>query len=286
MDKFSQKVAAFFVVVAGLSVPIHANACSQISSLPVTISESGTYCLSGDIHVQTYDAQTYGLLIRITADNVTLDLNGYQILGYGNHVSKGVQSIGSNVVIKNGGLANMSTGIIIKHDSLVENVKLHDISGNGIIVSGSNTTVRNNIINGLGGSDATSNTVGISAGSTTGGTGNVIANNVITGIYNPNQNGKASGILISHGGHTFVENNYIKANIPSYDFTDKHVGIRIEHSNNTIVSNNRFLSVGKAMVCGVNSGAVRFRDNISNKPLGTPSHYSGCGPHFDLGGND
>ena len=44
---------------------------------PVTISQSGSYVLSGNLTVP--DAQTTA--IEITADNVTLDLNGFSIIG-------------------------------------------------------------------------------------------------------------------------------------------------------------------------------------------------------------
>jgi len=45
------------------------------AGFPVTISEVGSYRLTGNLSIGSTDA------IEITADNVTLDLNGFLIIG-------------------------------------------------------------------------------------------------------------------------------------------------------------------------------------------------------------
>jgi hypothetical protein len=118
---------------------------------PVTISQSGSYRLSGDLIVP--DVNTTA--IQITADNVTLDLNGFSIIGpavctgtpticpppgQGKGVLSGSdQTIGSRAVrVLNGSVRGMgSQGILMTGDgSFVERVNADSNAGGGIIVAG------------------------------------------------------------------------------------------------------------------------------------------------------
>ena len=82
---------------------------SQPSSFPITISSSGSYKLTGNITCSTNNVNA----ITITADNVTLDLNGFTITGPGyshGDSGNGIQ-IGSgtaiyNITITNGNIKN------------------------------------------------------------------------------------------------------------------------------------------------------------------------------------
>ena len=75
-------------------VPIHA------SDLPLTITESGSYYLTSDVNAA-------GTAITVEANNVTIDLMGYQIVGPGPGSNYGIYMNGrTNVEIRNGSVNN------------------------------------------------------------------------------------------------------------------------------------------------------------------------------------
>lgn len=77
---------------------------------PVTLSESGHYCLSADLDVSSGDA------IVITGTNVTLDLNGYTISG-GGYADHGIIISGQNAEVFNGTIQGMSgSGVYVTGD--------------------------------------------------------------------------------------------------------------------------------------------------------------------------
>ena len=51
----------------------------QILSLPFEINESGSYCLTENLYHTSVDTSA----IQINADNVTIDLAGYSVIGPG-----------------------------------------------------------------------------------------------------------------------------------------------------------------------------------------------------------
>jgi hypothetical protein len=64
---------------------------------PVTITDSGSYRLSSDLHVP---AGTSGF--DISTSNVTLDLNGFSVIGANYAVTDGIFIFGNNVEVRNG----------------------------------------------------------------------------------------------------------------------------------------------------------------------------------------
>lgn len=67
-----------------------------ISSLPYTISTPGSYYLTGDLTAT-------GTGITVNADNVTIDLMGYSLIGSGSGDDIGIRMVGrQNVEIRNG----------------------------------------------------------------------------------------------------------------------------------------------------------------------------------------
>src|SRR5258708_38142882 len=118
---------------------------------PVTISQSGSYRLSGSLTVPDMNTTA----IQITADNVTLDLNGFSITGpvvCTNHPTTcpapgkgiGVQAGGDQtfgprgVRVLNGSVRGMGqTGILMTGDgSFVERVMADGNAGGGMVVAG------------------------------------------------------------------------------------------------------------------------------------------------------
>jgi hypothetical protein len=106
---------------------------------PVTISVSGSYRLSGNLTVP--DANTNAIVV--TADNVTIDLNGFSILGpvvcdyfqpgfTGPFVTTcspasafnvGIQGAGAGLSVSNGTVRGMGTGILSGISSRITNVQ-------------------------------------------------------------------------------------------------------------------------------------------------------------------
>jgi hypothetical protein len=118
---------------------------------PVTISQPGSYRLSGNLTVN--DADT--TVIQITADSVTLDLNGFSIIGPAVctpgpattclAAGKGIGvQVGGNAIrgprgvrILNGSIRGMGQGIQMMGDgSFVERINTDSNSGGGMSVSG------------------------------------------------------------------------------------------------------------------------------------------------------
>ena len=99
-----------------------------------TISQSGSYYLTGNI---TGVIDKHG--IEITASDVTVDLNGYALIGPGNAVGTigdGIYTTGLQVTVSNGSVSNWrSNGIyLFGQSSQVRNVKSTNNGGDGISV--------------------------------------------------------------------------------------------------------------------------------------------------------
>jgi hypothetical protein len=109
---------------------------------PYVISIPGSYKLSGNL--TNIPLGTSG--IQITANNVTLDLNGFSILGQASAGSDiGISNVNSShTTVMNGTVSGFDEGIKLGSSSRVENVHVTNQSGAGIEV-GSTSIVRNNI---------------------------------------------------------------------------------------------------------------------------------------------
>src|SRR3712207_5840058 len=69
---------------------------TPISALPITITQPGSYYLTGNL--------TGADGIRVSASNVTIDLNGFTIQGTGGATSVGIYrtTTQTNITVKNG----------------------------------------------------------------------------------------------------------------------------------------------------------------------------------------
>ena len=100
-------LAGLFVVLATL----HGHAQTRITSLPYTITTSGTYVLDSSLDYNSSSA----VAIQINASNVTVDLNGNSINNLG--AGPATQAIGinafnePNVTIRNGQIVGFFRGI-------------------------------------------------------------------------------------------------------------------------------------------------------------------------------
>jgi hypothetical protein len=165
---------------------------------PVTISAGGSYRLESNLEVP--DGNTTA--IAITARNVTVDLNGFAILGpgiAGSGIGISAPFPSGNVSVRNGTVSGMgNTGIGLSRGCRVEGVS---VSGNevGIFAREGATIINNSVSNNrsvgirvLGGS-VTGNTVTLNRGL-----------GLELGVANPTPN--EVGIVVGYANNVLVDN--------------------------------------------------------------------------------
>jgi len=94
------------------------------AGFPVTLSQPGSYRLSGNLTVSDQNTTA----IQVTADNITIDLNGFAILGpnLANGVGQGVSaSSRTNVAVLNGTVRGMGErGVHLGNKARAEGLRL------------------------------------------------------------------------------------------------------------------------------------------------------------------
>ena len=165
---------------------------TPISSLPFTITNSGSYYITTNLF------GTFGITIQSNVPDVTLDLNGFAMIGgigAGNAISATIFP-GTNCVVKNGSIRNWFGGVSTGPSSRVEQLQVSSCSSFGISI-GDDSVVRHcTIINNSSGmavgfrslvedclvsSNSASRAITIQSGSTV--TGCIVAANAGTGIF-------------------------------------------------------------------------------------------------------
>jgi hypothetical protein len=170
--------------------------CPTGGHFPIVICQSGSYRLSSNLTMP--NANTDG--IDITADNVTVDLNGFSILGptvcsgspltcirnNGTPSGNGISSSNANIVVMNGQIKGMGlNGISLAGTkSRVQNIQATSNVNHGIFV-GDSSVVSLCTVNSNGGT-------GIFANGSDVVTGNLVSFNV-NGINSANQAALISG---------------------------------------------------------------------------------------------
>jgi hypothetical protein len=110
---------------------------------PYKILQAGSYKLSGNLTVTAIGTDG----IEIDSDNVTLDLNGFAIIGPGScagsplqcttQTSRGVLSFGYSNTVKNGAVQGFGYGVYVTGSGMVDDVQAKANSLAGIYVNGS-----------------------------------------------------------------------------------------------------------------------------------------------------
>ncbi|MBL8014435.1 MAG: hypothetical protein JNN05_11370 [Candidatus Omnitrophica bacterium] len=189
------------------------------AGFPVTISLPGSYKLSSNLNIP---AGKIGILIA--TNNVTLDLNGFRIIGISSSGTETAISdnnqIRQNITVRNGSIVTIRTGINLaaSRQCVIEGMRLNQI-GDVAITVGDYSTVVDNSINQVTGF-AQAGGIGIS-----GKQGQKIRGNTISQVLSPNGSFKPSGIKVLH--NSLVENNTVMLS-----------GMGISTGLNSIVSSN------------------------------------------------
>ncbi len=175
------------------------------TTFPITISQPGSYVLTSDITVSGTGVNG----IRIEADNVTLDLNGFSLIGSGALIGVYILDV-TDVEIRNGTVRNFDSRAI----SCSQSGKGIRIIGIRAISNGGGITIDSSgcLVKGCTAVDNDGDGIRVYQGATV--TGNTCNGNV-TGIYavfgctiigNTCSYNNASGISTSGGGNTIREN--------------------------------------------------------------------------------
>jgi hypothetical protein len=141
------------------------------SGFPVTISQPGSYRLMSNLTVTDPNVHA----IHITADNVTLDLNGFTIQGvvsctgtgasytctpantWGNH---GVEGFGKSLAtVRNGMIRGFARGVQVGKHARVEELQVSSSGGFGIVTESYSLVMRNVVSGAISGISATSSVV-------------------------------------------------------------------------------------------------------------------------------
>ena len=139
--------------------------CTAIEALPATITTQGVYCLKQDLST----GMASGFAIRIAANNVTLDCNGWKLGGLAGGQGSTAYGIFAgdrvNVVVRNCNVRGFYRGIVLAGIEggyhLVEDNRV-DLSPHvGIDVEGDGSTIRGNRIYDTGPTPGFHRSVGI-----------------------------------------------------------------------------------------------------------------------------
>jgi hypothetical protein len=242
-------------------------ACTAITAVPTTLSTSDkTYCLTGNLA-----SAVTGTAIAINADNIVIDLAGWELRNTNTGHGRGIGFTGThkNITIKNGNITGFNTAVRLDDENgrLLTNILVDGINADhsdeamttdsqGIRVDGDQIVIRNCKVN-------SHNTGNNSITST--GTGIYIYNN---DVFNPATN---NGIYCG-GSNSVVENNRISATT-----LQSGTGIYADQ-NNVLILGNRIMNTTTGI--DGSSSACKYRDNIT---VNCGTAYTGnC---YDAGNN-
>jgi len=188
---------------------------TPISSVPYTIAESGSYYLCAN--AQTTSNMFSG--ITIYADNVTLDLKGFSLIGDGTAGLHGVFIEGNrkNITIRNGTITNWGGNGVDGETATkcrAEDLQVIDNAGSGIRLLGNEQQVRNCVASDNGGS-ALISISGIAVG-----VGSVVTGNTVNGNGTGATGSYVFGIHVREGstvtGNTAYGNGHSATGIRAY----------------------------------------------------------------------
>lgn len=160
---------AVLLLAAGALAPARAETvnCTRITSLPATLTQQGVYCLKGDLGTSL----VWGSAVRIEANNVTLDCNGFKIGG----LAAGDESIAlgisandrQNITVRNCAIRGFYRAISLtgglSGGHLIADNRIDQSLHTGIHVLGDGNEIARNRILSTGGFPGSASSYGIQA---------------------------------------------------------------------------------------------------------------------------
>lgn len=284
------------IACAGLSGQARAETinCTEIATLPATISAQGVYCLKK--HISTNLAS--GSAITVTTNNVTIDCNEFKIgnLAAGLQTqATGISASGRiNVTVRNCGIRGFQTGVDFTNGQYrVETSRVDNNTQVGIRVGGDGSVIRRNEVVDTG----TSQVAGVTQFYGIFSEGNVdIADNIVSGVVATSEGSTSRHVYGIYGTDMnagLVQGNRVLDLAPYGSLGNRH-GIRIEDGSNnavrgnTVVMGSGLLATDTAIRCGSSvlgliGGAANDNVVLQAGLLGTAGALLNC--TSVLGGN-
>jgi parallel beta-helix repeat protein len=254
--------------------------CLPITTVPVTISVPGSYCLTGNLET----AITSGSAITIATDNVVLDFNGFELTGSVGAYStfnRGIYaSQQSRISIRNGSVTGFNIGIFLDDPSpyytaqsnLIEEMSVDHNTYAGIFVLGKNSVIRHNRITSTGRGLATNasafairiagtgmrivdNDVADVTSSTASGFG-IYAQAANAAIVEGNRlNGVAAGNSFSYGIYAYASTGMV---IKGNSLSDSLRGVYLTGGSTGTIRDNTTSAVTSPYFGGTLAGSTNF----------------------------
>jgi hypothetical protein len=253
--------------------------CTVISTLPATLSNPGVYCINQDLVL----AGATGTAVTITADSVTLDLNGHALRSKAsaNTATTGVGLSGHKYfTIIDGTIAGFANAIDVQSPAsgtrslggVIADLKIQRSVAAGIGVDCDGCVVRNNLVTDT---IVPASISGFSAlGISVLGTGALVTGNRVFNTHSVPTGGEAFGIYVL-ASNSVVSQNYVAndriANPREFGF--------VASGANDIISNNQVQGLPAGF--DFTDSSVKYRDNTQS---GCTTGYNGTA--IDLGGNN
>ena len=222
----SIKYLTLALCMAMLATSIQAETinCTPITSVPVTITAQGIYCLTGKLGTN----QTSGTAITINANNVTIDLNGWKVddgaAGTGTQ-AYGIYSAANNVTIKNGIVRGFYWAFYLTGSgAIVQDMLIDSNTYVGIDVSGPGALIEHNQVVNTGGNTSPGGAYGIVIN----GDGSTISDNIVSGLTN-GSGGNEYGIYLNNttsiARNNVVSNTSIPSGWTSFGFVNSGIAL-------------------------------------------------------------
>lgn len=247
-------------------LPMYAEAaeCSPIEKIPLRIANSGTFCLVRDLVTDISD----GNAIRIEADNVTIDLQGFTLAGSEGLSTKVIGIFAEsrkNIIVRNGSISGFLHGVFLDHafvaantrtsfGHVLEKLRFIDNRHMGARVEGSEVVIRNNQFIGTGPGEISKSTSALFISTSRSVT---ISNNIISRTRGTD---RAVGIEIQVSADIEIKNNSIYQTISQ----DRIRGIHIDRSQNIALHENTLLNPDSPHLTGNFTTNPKFAINVDD----------------------
>jgi hypothetical protein len=276
MSRSPQVLAAAFLIAALPAAPsAHAaesydNCAFFITSLPVTITSQGVWCMNADKSASLAS----GAAVTIDANNVTIDCNGYKLgnLSAGaSNAADGIRTYNrNNATIRNCNVRGYFQGIhLIGSGHLVEDTRVEASGYAGIRTQGDGTVIRRNTVLDTGTGVHSPYAAILASGLVD------VIDNIVTGVAaTATTEGGAIGIFVSPllGGR--VEGNAVRGLVA--DGAGTAYGIFIDNSGGGVsISRNRVANGGTASGNGIQCAGAPASLLTDNHAIGFSGGWSG-----------